>query len=300
MKKPAAGAALAVLILSGPTFAGDLRSADNGSWPGSVVPNGGFFGGLGGSYNAINFGTQNVYAVGTSNTYSNGALVASGSAAGPANIYPPSQSALAPTAQLGYFQHLPASNWLWGAKFGYSYLGATSTTGPALLPQTGSFTGGGVTTPFTGNALVSSYQTILNHQMSFMPFVGRSFERSFVYLGAGPTLSQTETKLNGITGFADINGQHTQITGTPTNFSSTGWVFGGALEIGATYFFDHSWFLDVNYSYSMTGTQKGSYEAPFANSTMTEVGTLSGTSSGRITAQAISVSINKTFYWGAN
>jgi hypothetical protein len=48
----------------------------------------------------------------------------------------------------------------------------------------------------------------------------------------------------------------------------------------------------------MTANQTGSYEAPFTNWTMTEVGTLSGTSTGRVTAQALTVSINKAFNFG--
>ena len=143
--------ALCLLTFAGPAIAADMFV------PAPTLPNGGFFGGLGGSYNAINFGTQNVYAVGTSNTYSGGALVATGTAAGPANIYMPSQSSFAPEAQLGYFQHFAGSNWLWGAKFSYSYLNTTATYPNLVIPQTGSFVAGGVTTPFTGNALVGSY-----------------------------------------------------------------------------------------------------------------------------------------------
>jgi hypothetical protein len=294
MRKHGLCTALCLLTFAGPAIAADMRVPD------PTLPNGGFFGGLGGSYNAINFGTQNVYAVGTSNTYSGGALVATGMAAGPANIYMPSQGNFAPEAQVGYFQHFSGSNWLWGAKFNYSYLGTTAATSSVVLPQSGAFTSGGTTTPFTGNALVNSYQTSINDQISMLLFVGRSFDRDFFYLGAGPTLSLTQTYLNGVTGFADINGAHTQITGTPTNLSSSGWVWGGAAQLGATYFLDPTWFLDVNYTYSMTANQSGSYEAPFTNYTMTEVGTLSGTSTGRVIAQALTVSINKTFSWGAH
>jgi len=46
----------------------------------------------------------------------------------------------------------------------------------------------------------------------------------------------------------------------------------------------------------MTANQTGSYSAPFTNYTMTEVGTLAGTSTGRVIAQALTLSINKAFY----
>ncbi len=194
MRKHGLCTALCLLTFAGPAVAADMGVPD------PTLPNGGFFGGLGGSYNAINFGTQNVYAVGTSNTYSGGALVATGTAAGPAKIYMPSQGNFAPEAQLGYFQHFTGSNWLWGAKFNYSYLGTTAATSSVVLPQSGAFTSGGTTTPFTGNALVNSYQTSINDQISMLLFVGRSFDRGFFYLGAGPTLALTQTYLNGVTG----------------------------------------------------------------------------------------------------
>lgn len=84
---------------------------------GSDVPNRAFFAGLGASYNAANFGTQNIYAIGTSNNYENGSLVSSGSAAGPGTVSMPSQSTGSASVQLGYFQHFAGSQWLWGAKF---------------------------------------------------------------------------------------------------------------------------------------------------------------------------------------
>jgi hypothetical protein len=42
----------------------------------SDVPQSAFFAGLGGSYDTVRFGTQNVYAVGTSDVFQNGALTA--------------------------------------------------------------------------------------------------------------------------------------------------------------------------------------------------------------------------------
>lgn len=262
----------------------------------SKVPGSGWYFGLGGSYDAVNFGTQNLYAVGTSNAYQSGALVASGSAAGPTNVYLPLQSTLAPSAQIGYFQHLANSNWLWGAKFTYSYLGTTATASSFLIPQAGSFTSGGTTTSFTGNAPVSSYQAIINHQLAWLLSVGRSFDNVTVYFGAGPSLSQVQTRLNGVTGFADINGTPTLIAPS-TNFASSQWVFGGALSVGATYFLSPNWFLDFSYTYDATLNQTANYAAPFTNTsgTLTTVGTLSGNSSGRVTTQAFTVTVNMLF-----
>jgi hypothetical protein len=89
---------------------------------GSTVPNSAFFLGLGASANWIHFTDQHVYAIGTSNVYSDGILVASGSAQGPTNIGMNGGFAFAPSFQGGYFQRFGASDWLWGAKLSYNYL----------------------------------------------------------------------------------------------------------------------------------------------------------------------------------
>jgi hypothetical protein len=287
---------------------GNAQSADPSARPfvkaipvTSDVPTSAFFVGLGGSYDTVRFGTQNVYAVGTSNVFQNGVLASSGSAAGPANIYIGPEASLGFAAQGGYFQKFSDGNWLWGAKFAYSYLGITSATRNALLPQTGSFTATGSTTPtpFTGNAVVGSFQTNIIQQMSFVPLLGRSFEKSFLYIGAGPTLSQTRTNLNSVIGFADINGTRTDVSGTPINLASSGWVYGGAAVVGATYFFDRSWFLDISYTFAMTANQTNNFAGPFTNpngsngSTIT--GTMVGTSSGRVMTQAVTATINRAF-----
>jgi hypothetical protein len=69
---------------------------------------------------------------------------------------------------------------LWGAKFAYSYLGATSIVRNELLPQAGSITptGSNVAVPFTGNALVQSFQTNITHQLALIPLIGKSFDSS--------------------------------------------------------------------------------------------------------------------------
>ena len=89
----------------------------------STVPNSAFFLGLGASANWTNFGHQHVYAIGTSNVYTDGVLSASGSAQGPNNIFMDDRFAFAPSFQGGYFQRFGASDWLWGAKLSYNYLG---------------------------------------------------------------------------------------------------------------------------------------------------------------------------------
>ena len=155
----------------------------------SLVPNAGAYLGLGFNANSTQFNDQDVTATGTSvvtNT-STGAAVSSGTAGGPAvGIDMNNVNAYSPSIQAGYFEKVKDSNYLWGAKFSYSYLGGSTATNDFIrIPQYGAYANG---TPFTGNAIASSYQKTIKHQMSFIPYLGQAFEKSTVYFGAGPTL----------------------------------------------------------------------------------------------------------------
>jgi opacity protein-like surface antigen len=305
MSKLIRTAAVSGLIAAGTVGASaqstTYRKIPDAAFAAPAEPASAFFIGLGGSGNTVDFGNQSVYAIGTSNVYTNGVQTSSGSAAGPANILMSSQSLLAPVVQGGFFQRIPGSEWMWGAKFSYSYLNATANVRNALLPQAGSFTptGGTTPTPFTGNALVQSYQTKLEHQINFVPFVGHAFDRSFVYAGAGPTLSRARTDLNGLIGFADITGTPSDVSGTPINLTASSWVWGGAAMVGASYFLDRSWFLDFNYTWARTASQNSRYFSPFSNPNGTNgttiLGTLNGTTAQQVTTQAVTVSINRAF-----
>jgi opacity protein-like surface antigen len=269
--------------------------------PASTLPASAFFIGLGGGFTAVNFGTQHVYAVGTSRVYEHGSLTSTGSASGPAKISMGVEPAFAPAVQLGYFRKFPGCPWLWGAKFSYTYLGTTATVRHALLPQSGANTAAGSTTPvpFTGTAVVRFYQTRYKHQLTLLPFIGRSFNKSFVYLGAGPTLSQTDLKLTNLIGFADINGATTDVSGKPTNFANSSWVIGGAVTLGATYFFNASWFVDFGYTFTITSNLTSNYSSPFTNPNgahgSTIDGMLVGASTGRVMTHGVGVTINRAF-----
>lgn len=265
----------------------------------SIVPFQAFFVGIGGSYNSVDFNDPYLYAQGVSAISQGGIPVAYGSAGGSVDPDFENDSRLAPVVQFGGFRHFADSQWLWGAKFAYGYLDASATEQNIAVPQAGSFTNltDDPTTSFTGNVVVHSYQTKITQQMTLIPFLGRSFENVFIYAGVGPSLSQVESDLNGVIGFAAINGTHENITGTPSNFSSSEWVFGGAASVGLTYFLDASWFVDVNYTYAMTANHKESFSTPFSSSSdgYDDVGILSGNYSGRVTTQAIGLSINRAF-----
>jgi opacity protein-like surface antigen len=280
--------------------AADL-SQPNASAPpmstGSAVPNSVFFLGLGASANWIDFGHQHVYAIGTSNVFTDGVLSASGSAQGPTNISMNSQLAFAPSFQGGYFQRFGTSDWLWGAKLSYNYLGATSTNNNSIIPQFGSFTtlANPTPVPFSGPAYVRAAQTSLLQEIDLIPFLGRSFGQSYVYAGGGPTLSQTRTKLNGLVGFAFVDGAIVDQSGAPQDFSSSSWLIGGAAVVGVTYFLTPTWFLDLNYTYAMTEGHTSNFASPFVDHSSTSVGTLVGNSAWRAETQRVGLTINKAF-----
>ena len=58
--------------------------------------------------------------------------------------------------------------------------------------------------------------------------------------------------MNGLVGFAFVDGGIVDQSGAPQNFSSSNWLIGGAAVVGVTYFLTPSWFVDLNYSYALT------------------------------------------------
>lgn len=275
-----------------------LYSMQAASHAQSIVPDSAFYLGVGASYNSTDFNNQSIEATGLSDAYNKttGAFMSSGNAGGPpVNLSMGSQTGFAPVLQAGYFKHFQDSKWLWGAKFSYNGLDLSSTKENFLIPQYGSYGA----TSFTGNATVRSFKTNISNQFSLMPFIGHSFDKSFIYAGAGPTISQINTNIDNLIGFADIKGNRTDISGTPQNFSSSQWVVGGAITVGATYFIDASWFIDANYNIAMTPSATANYSSTFnntnGNTNVNYSGSLIGSSSGKTTTQSISLSINKAF-----
>jgi hypothetical protein len=141
--------------------------------------------------------------------------------------------------------------------------------------------------------LSNLYRQTLNQQVSFVPFLDRSFDRSYLYLGAGPTVAETKPlKVS-----PDFPTSPTGI-GQGSNYSTSQWLWGGIAMVGATYFLDRTWFLDANYSYAMTATKSSNWGGPWSDMTLTgatRTGTNMGISSGRVNTQALTVSINAAF-----
>jgi opacity protein-like surface antigen len=264
---------------------------------GSIVPNSAFFLGLGASGNWTDFTNQHVYAIGTSKVFTDGILSASGSAQGPTRIPMNDRFAFAPSFQGGYFQRFGASDWLWGAKLSYNYLGSTSTNYNSIIPQFGSYSTIDHPTPvpFSGPAYVHASETSLLQEIDLVPFLGRAFGQSYVYAGGGPTLSQTRTRLNGLVGFALVDGAIVDQSGAPQDFSSSSWLFGGAAVVGVTYFVTPTWFIDLSYTYAFTQGHTATFASPFVDHSSTSVGTLVGNSAWTAQTQRVGLTINKAF-----
>ena len=193
-----------------------------------LMPDSAFYGGLGAAINSTNFNGWDVDATGISDVYENGVLVSSGSAGGPpVDLDLDSDTSFTPQIQLGYFNHFDNSEWLWGAKLAYNYLDSSSTREDFLIPQFGSYGA----TPFTGNAIVQSMNVSIENQFSFMPYLGHGFQKGFFYAGAGPTLSLMKTDITNLIGFADVQGQPTDIFRQPAGFLQLGLGLGRCSDV---------------------------------------------------------------------
>lgn len=261
----------------------------------------GFFFGVGGSYNSVQLSLHIPNASGISNVYTDGTLVAQGEAGGVSNPDHQTGTTFAPIAQFGYFDHFSNSDWLWGAEFLYKYLGYTFSYGPFESYQSGAFTSVGTSDTFFGNEAFGSLQTQVNHDIGFLLFFGKSYQKNNFYLGAGPAVIEVSSNVYNAFGFADINGIHTSITGTPLNFSSSKWMWAGMAQLGMMHYFSPSCFLDLSYNYTITGRYSNSYEGPFTSSTTSdgEVYVTQGTfflnDTQRVVIQAFTITLNKAF-----
>ncbi|HTI01527.1 MAG TPA: hypothetical protein VL752_11330 [Acidisoma sp.] len=267
----------------------------------AAAPRSAFFGGVGLGIQGVDFGHQSLYAVGTSRNYAADALVSVGSAWGPGSVDPAIPVTTAPEIRLGYYRHFGTSPWLWGMRVSYADLLAEETVQNVDIPQAGIIAYASTQSyqPFTGTAVVQSYRVRADSRFGAMPFIGHDLGQGFVYLGLGGTMTHATTELNGLVGYADINGQTVNVSGAPQDFQSSGWVLGAGATLGGTYFLTHDWFLDIAYSFTETAAQVGRYFSSFTNTTtnpgVTTTGDLYGQSSERMITHGITITINRRF-----
>jgi hypothetical protein len=258
----------------------------------------GWFVGIGGSYNSVRV-DRVLSGSGLTNIYDGSDLVAIGFAGGPAAPIRQTETTFAPVVQLGYFQNIGNSDFLWGAKFSYKYLGITLSENNIDAPQVGVYEefDPPSTNTLTGNATTDSAQMIVDHELALLPFLGHQYKNGRVYFGGGPVVFDTATKLYGLSSYADINGEHTNVGGTPLNLSSSKWVWGGAFQMGVVHYLGASCFLDVSYDFMVTGIFRNDWLRPVTSESdgLTYDTDIHYREESRLWAQSLNVTLNLKF-----
>lgn len=176
--------------------------------------------------------------------------------------------------------------------------------------------------------------THFNNELLLLAFFGVQFDKGYAYLGLGAVLFtykdnyQLSTLWNLNDSNADISALNTYaVTGTnvvttvntsnvlqqtvlPNNFQSviktpiflatsgpqskSTTIWGGAFQVGYNYYFLPTWFLNVNYTYTLTGTYKFTVQA--ANPTVTWFNNPIPTASQWATATASYSLTNGNYY----
>jgi hypothetical protein len=286
--------ALGIYILAGSVcFAGDANAAV------SDLTHDGFFVGLGGNYNSITL-TQNSWGKGVSNIQTSTGANSNGVAQGNGAPFHNTNNALGPSIQAGYFKHIADTPNLVGVKFYYQYLNSTATNSNLYIPQIGRTTSAitGVSSPLFGYVNADSVQPITNHEVTLLLFLGRSFGNASLYVGAGPSLVNQKSNNYYSIGYANVEGATVNVTGLVSYSSPSFWAWGGTAQMGATYFFAPSWFVDMSYTYTITGNNTTNHQQTFAN-TSNLAGTIYTTSGTLYTKDTLSV-INQTLMFSIN
>lgn len=288
--------ALSAYLLTVTTcFAGDMGTTK------SDLMHDGLFMGLGGNYNSINI-TQNSWGKGISNILTSTGVNSNGIAQGTGAPFYNTANTFAPQFQAGYFKHFAGTQNLYGLKFSYQYLGSTATNSNLYIPQLGVMTSStGVTSSLFGYVNAESVQVKTNHELNLLAFIGRSFGNVYVYLGAGPSLFNLQSQNYYSIGYAEVAGAPVDVTGLVSYSSPSTWAWGGAAQLGMTYFFSPTWFIDASYIYAVTGNNTTAHQQTFSNSSI--IGSTSYTTSGTlftrdtlsVSNQSFMLSINKVF-----
>lgn len=283
-------------------LAGIVCLAGDASASASSSMHDGLFLGLGANYNSVNL-TQNSWGKGISNIQTSTGANSNGIAEGNGAPFSNVNNGLGPSFQAGYFKHIGNTPNLVGVKFYYQYLNSTATDSNLFIPQIGTSTSvnTGVTSSLYGYVNADSVQPITNQQVTLLLFAGRTFGNTSFYLGAGPSLVNLKSQNYYSIGYANFEGATVNVTGLVSYSSPSFWAWGGTAELGATYFFDPSWFLDLSYTYTLTGNNTTNHQQAFANTSSlgTTVYNTSGTLYTKDTLsvanQSLMLSVNKVF-----
>lgn len=284
---------LSIYFLAGTLcFAGDTTRSD--------LIYDGLFIGLGANYNSIDL-TQNSWGKGISNIQTSTGANSNGVGEGSGAPFNNFNITLGPQIQFGYFKHILCTPNFFGVKFSYQYLGSTATNSNLYIPQLGQSTSSitGITTPLYGYVNADSVQVTTNHQINLLALFGRSFGKASIYFGVGPSLVNLNSKNYYSIGYANFEGATINVTGLVSYSSPSIWAWGGTAQLGASYFFCPTWFIDMTYSYTVTTNRTTNHQQAFTNSsslgstTYTTSGTLYTKDTLGVRNQTLMLSINK-------
>ncbi len=255
----------------------------------AVIPDNqtGFFAGLGGSYN---FFRVNSEMSGSLNATSG--FVPIGLFSGATGSYSRTKEVFAPEGQLGYFQPINGGQWLWGIELLYQYSRAKITSYNQFQEPGTSINFINPSVNVSDEISIRSIQTRVNDKLMLPLFIGRSLTNSFIYLGAGPAVFRTKHTVD--VSADTVSGLY---AGNLDGFSNTKWVWGGAVQAGIAFYVNSTWFLKFNYSYAITDHYKANNLLSFSPEINGGLngGTVSFSTSHRLIAQEVAVSINKLF-----
>lgn len=286
---------LSCSLIGTSAFAGEM---------GAVSPtHQGFFIGLGANYSALSL-HQDSWGLGISNLVTNGVLTSTGIAQGNAAPFQNTSLTFSPEIQAGYLKNFNSTDY-YGVKFTYQYLGLVVTNRDLYLPQVGELRSYNPpsTSSMFGYAIADSVETTVNHDMNLLALFGKQLNNKFIYLGAGPSLISLQSQNYNSIGYALVDGETLNVTGLVNYGSPTIWAWGGAAQIGMSYFIDSSWFLDASYTYTIAGSYTTPHEQSFSHTSTTTGGDTIVTSGVLATKdtfkttrlQSINLSINKLF-----
>ncbi len=290
------------MVLGTYLLAGTFFFAGHVNATGLDVTCDGFYLGLGPSYNTVNL-TQNSWGKGVSNIQTSTGANSNGVAQGNGAPFHHIDDVLAPSLQVGYFKHIADTPNLLGVKFFYQYLDTTATNSNLFIPQLGQTTSAitGVTSPLYGYVNGNSVQATTNQEVALLVYAGRSFGNASIYVGAGPSLVNLKSKNFYSIGYANFEGTTLNVTGLVSYSSPSFWAWGGTMQMGATYFYTPSWFVDMSYTYTLTSSRTVNHQQTFANTsnfagtTYTTSGTLYTKDTLSVKNQTLMLTINKVF-----
>ena len=164
---------LCSLVLSYSAFAGSMGEL-------SSLPDHLYYIGLGGNYNSSSLENQTIYGKGVNSAYTGAILTSSGSATGTSSPFYQTENRFSPHVQAGYLKYLNHDQTFWGGKFSYDYLNTHLSNNNMTIPQVGSNYKYATqeTVYFTGNYLVESVQTSINHELMLLAYIGHSFQNT--------------------------------------------------------------------------------------------------------------------------